>query len=550
MKYYPHDCDKMHIPTATLFEQIYKINKDYLQETALLYQDIQISFGEMFLNIDMIAKSLVAAGVKRNDIVTIALPNIPELIYLFFAVNRIGAVANMIHPNSGQTEISKYVNNTDSKLLFIYDKQYKNLQQTLNDMKVCKSVVVSPAWSLSKVKRLIYNVKNHIPFIKNGDKVCRWSWFEKLDWAAISYTGGTTGEPKGVVLTNKNCITESTIVEVGRKFERQECMMSVLPAFVMYSLANTIIEPLLHGFKTLLIPNYQPAKLLKYIKYYHVNHTNSIPAYWNVLLEMDNPTKYDLASLGFLGCGGEQLNPDAEIRINQILASCGSKVKLIKGTGMTELTSAATASPPELNDPPGSVGIPLPLINCKILNVDSGSELTYNQEGEICFSGPTIMAEYYKNPDATAAIIEMDDEGIRWIHTGDIGYMTTDGIIYVTGRIKRLIMHKDENGVVSKVFPERIEAAIKQHKSVCECCVVGIPDKQHISLLKAFVELNKGYESSKSLINQILQSASLILPSYMIPKDVEVVKKIPLTDRGKVDYHLMDSISSPDGKLS
>ena len=267
---------------------------------------------------------------------------------------------------------------------------------------------------------------------------------------------------------------------------RQETMLAVLPPFINYSLVNCMLEPLYAGLTTVLIPKYEPYKFADYIKKYGINHVNSIPPYWEAMTKIPNLRNYDFSKLRFLFYGGENMPKEMEEEVNRLLHQCGAKTNLQKGLGMTEITSAATATYEEINEV-GSVGIPLVKMVCKIVDPCDFKEEAYLNEGEICFSGPTLMLGYYENKNVTDEIVKVHEDGSRWIHTGDLGYINEDGVIFVTGRIKRIIMTKGNDGQVTKLFPDRIEKAIYSNSAVDLCCVVGIPHEARINYPKAFI---------------------------------------------------------------
>jgi long-chain acyl-CoA synthetase len=324
--------------------------------------------------------------------------------------------------------------------------------------------------------------------------------------------------------------------------KRQQVMMAVLPPFVNYSLVNTMLEPLYAGFTTVLLPKYEPEKFAEYVTKYRVNHVNSIPAYWEALLTIPNIQKYYLSGLGFVFYGGEGMPKDKEEKVNEVLASCGAKVKLQKGLGMTELTSAATATFESVNaTSTGIVGIPLAKMIVKAVDVDDGAEKTYGEEGELCITGPTVMLGYYHNKSATDDLIKTDDDGVRWIHTGDLGRINQDGVVRITGRVKRIIMTKGSDGQVTKMFPNRIEKAVHTDDSVGLCCVVGVPDEQRINVPKAYIVLNPGFEKTEETKQKIIQNCKKMLPGYMVPEEIEFRDSLPRTPRGKIDYRALEN---------
>ena len=235
------------------------------------------------------------------------------------------------------------------------------------------------------------------------------------------------------------------------------------------------------------------------------------------------------------------MSEENEKRINEYLCECGSKVKICKGLGSTELMAAATQSFQECY-PIGSVGIPLVKTNCRIEDTETGEELTYGAQGELCFTGPTLMNGYYNNQEATDAIISKDRDGQRWLHTGDIGYMDPDGVVFVTGRIKRILMTRGRDGNITKIFPDRIEKVISQHKNVELCCAIGVQDDERIHYPVAFVMLESGSQRKEQITEEILALCRDGLPDYMVPDKIIFRDDLPRTKRGKIDYRALEQI--------
>ncbi|MBQ8046857.1 MAG: acyl--CoA ligase [Prevotella sp.] len=542
-------------PKGSIYECLKASNEAYPDDVALLYYYKKITFGELFDRIDECARALIAAGVRRNDIVTIAMPSTPEAVYLLYAVNKIGAISNMIHPLPSVKETQYYLNEVKSRLFIMFTGTYAMMKNSLEGTSVEKAVVVSPTQSLSPVIRGLYALKDSSERIKETQTVVSWKTFIRKgkavslpsvqkadnDWAVISHTGGTTGTPKGVVCTNDSIMALSYSLAVDTSFERQGCMMTVLPPFVNASLVNTTIAALSYGYKNLLIPKYDPAKFIDYVSRYKVGYTMLIPAYFEVLLQQ--PSRPDsLSTLRMLASGGERLDAEVERAANEKIKECGATIKVTKGIGLTEMTSSATLSIQGSRcNVEGSVGIPHVNVNCKIADVEAGKELTYGEEGEVCFAGPTMMAGYYHDQEATDAMIKTDENGTRWLHTGDLGYLTEDGVLFVSGRMKRLLMQRDDHGVVSKVFPDRIESVVSRHPSVAACSVIGVHDDRRINVTKAFVECKKGTDASRAR-DEVMEYCREQLPGYMVPADVVVLPSLPRTSRGKVDYRALEAL--------
>ena len=559
LKYYSEEAINAPLPECTIYEYLWENNKDHPDDIAIIYFNRKITYGELFQEIDNTAAALLGIGIKKGEIVTVAMPSIPEALYAVYALNKIGAVANMIHPLAGEQELCNYLNEVESKVFLMFTGTYEIIKNVLKNTSVKTSVVVSPAQSLSPIYKCLYRIKTKETKIKNGSALLDWSAFlekgrgvtaEKVEkncheMALISHTGGTTGEPKGCMISNYNINAE--IWQVGKTMYpvRQECMMAVLPPFINYGLTNGMFEPLAFGMKLVLIPKYDPMKFAAYVSEYQVNHINTIPAYCESLLRIPRIDKQNLSSIKNIVYGGEGMNDELEQSINQVLKKCGCKYELKKGLGMTEATSAASATVEGMNHTK-SAGIPFPKMVITTVDPITGKEIKYGTEGEICISGPTIMAGYFKKEQDTADIIKEHSDGQRWLHTGDLGYIREDGVIYVTGRIKRIIMTKGNDGNITKIFPDRIEKVLLQHPAIDLCCVIGVKHDVRIHYPKAFVVLTDGFSDSETLTEEIKSFCKDKLPGYMIPDEIEYLPDLPRTSRGKIDYRALEERAAKD----
>ena len=550
LKYYSEEAINAPLPECTIYEYMYKNNKNYSSDVAILYLGRKITYRELFENIDKTAAAFLKAGVKEKEIVTVALPSIPEALYCVYAINKIGAVANMIHPLAGKEETLNYFNEVQSKIAVIFDGAYDAIANDIGKTSVEKVIVASPADSLPVALKIAYGLK--VKKSLDGNVFQSWKSFVqdgkgttvkevKKDchgMAIISHTGGATGEPKGVMCSDNNI--NALIHQIVRNFEyqRQETCLVVLPPFVNYSLVESMMAMLCIGFKVALLPKYEPLKLGEYIAKYKPYVIFSIPAYWEALQKIDNIDSVNMSCLRYCIYGGESMASDTEMSINDILNKCGARGQLLKGVGSTELMAAATSTYEGCNEI-GSVGIPLARMDCKIVDTETDDEVSFTHKGEICFTGPTLMLGYYNNKQATDEIVRVHSDGKRWLHTGDIGYMTEDGVLYVTGRIKRIVMTKGRDGQVTKLFPDRVERAISSSDAVELCCVIGVPDESRIHYPKAFVILKEGWDK-KQAKEEILDICKEKLPEYMVPEKIEFVNDLPRTPRGKIDYRSLE----------
>ena len=553
LKYYSEEAINAPLPECTIYEYLWENNKDFPKDIALEYMGSEISYGELFTHIDECVKALTALNVKQGDIVTVALPSIPEALYMVYALNKMGAVANMIHPLAGEKELLHYLNEVKSEVAVIFEGTYRIIAECIHTTTVKKAVVVSAGDSLPFGIKQLYLLKNKLPKFASDGLFMNWKQFISLGKgitvtpvkkdgntvAIISHTGGTTGEPKGVMCSDRNI--NALIWQIGCNLPhgRQERYLVVLPPFINYSLVNAMLEPLSFGFRVILIPSYDPHKFDEYVEKYRPNHISSIPAYWEACLSNEKLKTMDLSCLKYILYGGDAMNAKKEAEVNELFLSRGAQMPLRKGLGSTEMVSAATITYDDCNMP-GSVGAPLVRVNCKIVEPDTFDELTYNQEGEICFSGDTLMLGYYNKPEATSEIVKIHPDGQRWIHTGDLGYVDENGVVYITGRIKRILTTIGKDGMGTKMFPDRIEKVIMKNPAVALCCVIGVPDKDRLHYPRAYVILNDGYIESKQTTEEILGKCAEDLPDYMIPDEIVYRKEFPRTSRGKVDYMALE----------
>lgn len=553
MKHLSKRAQGLTLPEGTMFDLIYRNNKDYPDQLAIEYMDIKVTFREFWDHIEETAKGLTALGVKAGEIVTIAMPNTPEFVYLAYALNRIGAVMNIIHPLPSEEELHLYLEESESRFFFMFDGTWELIKSSIHETPVKKAIVVSPAQSLNPVKKTLYKLAKFPKldksiamdwdaFLKAGKNTApRYVEKDPDTLAVISHTGGTTGEPKGVMLTDR--AMNSVAYQVWQTFDladrRQLVILLVLPPFVNYSFCNGIHEGLTMGDTLALIPDYKPENFAEYYKQYKPNVINSIPQYCLAMLNDEKLKTMDLSALKYIVAGGEAMDATAEAEFNKFIKDRGADMQLTKGYGCTEFTSVVTFTYPEVNFL-HSVGIPFPFVNVRIVDTETGEELPCGERGEICVTGPGLMLGYYKNQEATDDIIKVHADGQRWLHMGDLGFVDEDGILYITGRIKRIIMTKGSDGNVTKMFPDRIENAINKADSVNASCVVGIKDDDRIHYPKAYIELKDSNISESVAREEILAICKKKLPDYQVPTEIEFMEELPRTPRGKVDYKALD----------
>ena len=376
-------------------------NRDYPNDIAILYMGRKITYSRLLHKIDETAAAFAALGVNPGEIVTVALPSIPEALYTVYALNKLGAVANMIHPLAGEQEMVNYLNEVESRVAVLYEGSYAIVKNRMQETTVERGVVVSAGESLPLGIKQLFFLKSPRAKLQAGVGLQSWLTFiqggrdmtvtafakDPHTLALISHTGGTTGEAKGVMCSDEN--VNALIWQVGQTLpsNRQERMLVVLPPFINYSLVNGIFEPLSLGHQVILVPNYVPEQFTNYVKKYRPNHINSIPAYLEALLRTEDAKSVDYSCFKYVYYGGETMALETEQALNELIMARDAEFKLGKGLGSTEMVSSATLTLPKCNIP-GSVGVPFVKANCKIVEPGMAEELTYCQIGEICFTGP------------------------------------------------------------------------------------------------------------------------------------------------------------------
>lgn len=549
MKYYSDAALSAKIPDCTIYEAIKNANQDNLDHVALIHYGKRITYRELFQQIDNVASSLVSMGITKSSIVSICMLNSPETIYLLYALNKIGAVANMVSPISSPEEIVHDICHVHTKHLFTLDIFQEKIAAIINQTELETVVVVPATQSMSKVNQLgaayLKGLKGKpLPsdvrfvgwhtFCSNASAAIKTTHDPSAD-AVIVYTGGTTGGSKGVLLTNSSIIStaEQAIISGKRSYAREHTWMQVIPLFVAYGVCCSLQMPLTVGMT--LIIRVPTAETISQLCKFKPNHIMYGPAMWEKLA--DENKDIDLSFLITAVSGGDRLPEAVELKINTYLQKHGSRTDVLNGYGMSEVGAAVAANHWYAHEL-GSVGIPFTENIISAFDTDSGHELQYNQEGEICVCTPSMMKEYINNPEETANVIRKHDDGKLWVHTGDLGYITENGFVYISGRIKRFITVYDGE-LYKKVFSLDIEKVLFQHQAIENCAVVAAPAPMG-QVPKAFIILNRQYAWSQELEDDIKFFCAEHLNPNAVPVQYIFVDSFPLTNIGKVDYRALE----------
>lgn len=533
---------------ATMVGYLLEAVARFPESTAYDFYGYTCTYRELYERIRECAKSLKTLGIEKGDRVTICMPNTPSAVIMFYAINMVGGIASMVHPLSAENEIEEYLNNSESKILFVLDLCYSKVRNIIDTTKVKKVIITSVSDDLKNIKKLVYkyNSRGKVPTLELNDDVMTWREFlnygydyqgeviclqKAEDTAVILYSGGTSGAPKGILLSNRNF--NALALQAHKMVEatgQGKSLLAILPIFHGFGLGVCIHTPLCCGMKVILVPDFTPKKFISLIKKNKPNAVCAVPSLLEMFVKDTNIGKKDLECLEAVISGGDFMSENLKERIDASLKEHGAKTEVRIGYGLTEAT-AATCLTPTNRYKNGSIGIPFPDTLYKIVAVGTHEELKPNEDGEICICGPTVMQGYMNNESETLQTLRVHDDGKTWLHTGDIGYMDEDGYIYYRQRLKRMIVSNGYN-----LYPSHMENVINSHPDVLTSTVIGIPHPQKIQVAKAFIVLNEGVEPSKETMKKIKQHCEINLAKYSLPAEYEFRDSFPKTLVGKVAY--------------
>ena len=522
------------------------------------YYGKEVTFRDFYEEIRVVAGCLRQQGVKKGDKVTICMPNTPSAITMFYAINMVGAVAAMVHPLSAQNEIELYLNQSESEFLFVLDLVYEKVRNIIDNTKVKKVVIGSVGDNLKPIKKILYKYKSRgqVPVIETTDDIMTYPEFlnygygydgeimvlrKPNDPAVILYSGGTSGDPKGILLSNLNfnalALQSHLMCDPSKE---GDSILAILPIFHGFGLGVCIHTTLGCGMKVILVPDFSPKNLVQVIKIHQPNFLCMVPSLFETLAKSSKIGKNDLACIKCAVCGGDFMASNLKKQVDECLKEHGSSAEVRVGYGLTE-ASAATCLTPTGGYRENSIGVPFPDTCYKIVDPKTYQELEPGEDGEICISGPTVMLGYINNPKETAQALQVDKDGKVWLHTGDVGCMDEDGYVYFKQRLKRIIISNGYN-----LYPTYIENVLNNHPSILTSTVIGIPHPKKVEVAKAYIVLKDGIEPSKDLLKEIKVYCSENLSAYSIPAEYEFRKSLPKTLVGKVAYTKLDKEEEPE----
>ncbi len=545
---------RFHIPyfQGSMWENVMDAAHKYPDYIAFDFMGKKTTYRDFEKQVNDCAKALCAQGVKPGQRVTICMPNCPQTVVMFYAVNAIGAIANMIHPLSSEKEIEFYINHSKSVLALTVDMFYSKFEAIKDDIKLDTLVITSIKDALSVPMKLGYSLTEgrKIAKLSKDAPIVKWNDFikkgksytgkyiakvNKDDPAVILYSGGTTGTTKGILLSHFNfSALTAQLFETNPMAQAGDKMLAVMPMFHGFGLGVTIHAMLANGGRCILVPRFTPETYAKDIVKHRCNFIAGVPTLYEALLRQPSMDGADLSCLKGVFSGGDSLSVELKKRFDKWLADHGATIKVREGYGTTECVTASCLTPMHLYKE-GSIGQPFPDTYYKIVDVGTNIEVPYGQEGEICISGPSVMLGYLDQPEETANTLRKHGDGRIWLHTGDLGIMDEEGFIYFKQRIKRMIITSGYN-----VYPSQLENILDGFESVQMSCVIGVPDPYKMQKIKAFVTLKAGYEPTEETKQSILAYCKKHIAKYAMPYDIEFRDSLPKTLVGKVAYRVLE----------
>ena len=537
---------------GSMFEAVQLVAERYPAYVAFDFMGKSTTYRELVQNTVRCAKSLKTLGIRAGDRVTIAMPNCPQAIYMFYAVNLVGAVASMIHPLSAEKEIEHYLNVSHSVTAITLDQFYNKFERVRKNTEVVNIIIASIKDALSRPVRAGYmltegrkiqKIPADAPVIRWKDfmrlgRACSWNYAVKrtgADSAVILYSGGTTGTSKGIVLTNRNFnALGQQIVATNPMFRPGDRMLAAMPIFHGFGLGVCIHSMLTQGGRCVLVPRFTPQSYAKLITKYKCNFIAGVPTLYEALLRLPGLEKADYSSLKGVFSGGDSLSVELKKKFDKFLYDHKAVIQVREGYGTTETVTACCLTPTHIYKE-GSIGIPFPDTYIKIVRPDTEEELPYGEEGEILLSGPTVMREYMDNPEETAQTLRRHADGLTWVYTGDLGMQDAQGFVYFKGRAKRMIVTSGYN-----VYPAQIENVLDAHDKVVMSCVIGVPDAYKMQKVKAFVVLRPGVPPTEETKRELLDDCRRHVARYAMPSDLEFRTELPKTLVGKVAYRQLE----------
>lgn len=549
-------------PVTTMFGAVKIAADTYPNDIALDFMGKTTTYSQMMKRIELVAGGLIKSGIKSGDRVTICMPNTPQAVICLYALNRIGAVANMVHPLSAQKNITFYLNVSKSKMILTLDMFYDKVKNAVEEADTDATIIVARIQEeLPPILNGIYCVAANHKNMKYPDRKKDILWktligkgigvtlplinYIENQTAVILYSGGTSGTPKGICLSdyNFNALAMQIAEIAGANLNNQCSFLSVMPIFHGFGLGIGIHAVLANGAKSILIPQFTKESYAKTVLKKKPNFIAGVPTIYEALITSNIFKGKDLSFLKGVFCGGDSLSPELKKRADQFLKEHGANIQIREGYGLTECVTASCVTPYDRHKV-GSIGLPLRDTVYKIVEPNTFNELPLGCDGEIIISGPSLMIGYLDNEEETNKTIRTDENGTRWLFTGDLGNIDRDGFVYFKQRIKRMIVTSGYN-----VYPIHIENVLEKHEDIDYCCVIGVKDLYKMQRVRAYIVLKKDVPQTEKEKDKIKEYCKEYLDRFEIPKEIIFKDELPRTLVGKVAYHELEKEAEAENDL-
>lgn len=550
LKFYGDVPVNIDIPEITLYEKLKSTADRFPGHVAWDFMGTTYTYQEFLNDIDHCANGMAAMGMKKGDVITISMPTAPNGIIPIYAANKLGGIVSLIHPLSPAPQIKQFLNMSKSRFALTLDAFYQPFNEILNETSVEKLILGKIGDYLSPIMKLGFWVTKgrKIAKIPEDSQVL---WYKDLlnaqhpsisrsdmgadDLAIILYSGGTTGIPKGIMLSNKNMIAEGMMAATWGNITIGDRILAILPIFHGFGLGVCVNAAFMEGGTSILVPTFTPETVAGLVKKKKPQYLIGVPTLFEALSTNSKFQNTDLSCLKVCFSGADTLPRKVKEKFESVVKNAGGNVVLLEGYGLTEAVTAIMASPiKEYREK--SIGVPFPNMLAKICKMDSIEEVPIGDEGEIVIAGPAVMKGYLDRPEETAKVLKKHADGQIWLHTGDIGFQDEDGFFYFKLRQKRMLKVSGIN-----VYPKTVEETLRKHPKVQAACVIGVPDKKQISRVKAFIILKPNVEESDALKKELQEFCQQSLLKWESPREIEFRKELPLTLVGKIAFKELEN---------
>ena len=544
LKYYGDVPESLNYFNGSMYDYLKDTASKNEKRSAYSFYGNEVTFKSFMKKIDKVASALKEFNIVENECVTICMPNTPESFALIYAINKIGAICNIIHPLSSTSDIERALKETNSSIIFCSDVAMPKARH----IKVKLFIMVPTSESLGKIFKTLYNIKSSLNMKLEEGMI---TWHEFLNYgvsddtyvkrepnspAAIIYSGGTTGKPKGIIISNANFNAMALqTASVCKYISPGYSVLSALPIFHVFGLALCTHTCLVAGMKCIIVPQLNTKKINKELKKYKPSVYPAVPSLLKMSMNDSDPGSNAFKDIKVVVVGGDYLSPQVKSDYEEYLKAHGSSAIVKSGYGLSEACGfcccTAEVDEKHVDNHKGTLGIPNPDMIVKIFEPNSDVEKSLGDVGEICITGPTLMMGYINEDEETKKTLVIHNDGKTWLHTGDLGYMDKDGFIFYTSRLKRMIITNGYN-----VYPIELEDIINKCKYVDTCTVVGIPHKIKSQTPKAVIVLKSNVQDTPEVREEIRRYCYKNIAKYAVPTEYEFRTSLPKTAVGKVAY--------------